>query len=106
MTYDDGFADVRRRRDVWPVRALRWCSGVLAGGVVVLAGVIAVVAYLSSDRDFPGPGGESVAAHVAGAEVVVGLQVVADRRRGGTAALASTAVFAVTALLLWTQWWT
>ncbi|WP_430331642.1 hypothetical protein [Rhodococcus sp. ACT016] len=102
----DGFgAESRRRSDSWAVRALRGLSGVVAGGVVVLTAVVAGVAYLSSDRDFPGPGRESVAAHVVATVLVVIAQVVADRRRGAAAALASAAVLVVTGLLLWTQWW-
>ena len=105
MTYD-GFGDGRRRRsDAWAVRALRGLSGVVAGGVVVLTLVVAGVAYLGTDRGFPGPGRESIVAHVVASAVVVVLQAVADRRRGGASAVASTAVLAVTGLLLWTQWW-
>lgn len=103
----DGFGDERRRRsDMWAVRALRGLSGVVAGGVVVLTLVVVGVAYLASDRDFPGPGRESIAVHVVASVAVVTAQVLADRRRGAGAALASAAVLVVTGLLLWTQWWT
>ncbi|MDH6282973.1 hypothetical protein [Prescottella agglutinans] len=103
----DGFGGERRRRssDMWVVRALRGLSGVVAGGVVVLTLVVIGVAYLASNRDFPGPGRESVAAHVVSSVVVVVAQVLADRRRGAASVLASAAVLAVTGLLLWTQWW-
>ncbi|MCL2533139.1 MAG: hypothetical protein FWE39_03145 [Nocardiaceae bacterium] len=102
----DGFGDAgRRRTGSWAVRALRGLSGVVAGGVVVLTAVVVGVAYLASDRDFPGPGRESVAAHVLSSVLVVVAQVVADRRRGVPAAVASAAVLVITGLLLWTQWW-
>lgn len=105
MTYN-GFGDTRRgRSDSWAVRVLRGLSGVATGGVVVLTAVVAAMGYLASDRDFPGPGRESIIAHVTASVVVVVLQVVADRRRGGAAALASLAVLVVTGVLLWTQWW-
>ena len=105
MTYQN-FGSVRRRpRDSWVARTLRGLSGVVAGGVVVLTVVVLVAAYLASDRDFPGPGAESIAAHVVASVLVVGLQVFSDRRRGGTSALASGAILVITALLLWTQWW-
>ncbi|QCQ90326.1 hypothetical protein [Rhodococcus sp. SGAir0479] len=105
MTYE-AFGTARRRRaDGWAVRMLRALSGLATGGVLVLTVVVAVVGYLASSRDFPGPGGESIAAHVAASIIVTGLQVVADRRRGAGAALAALAVFVVSGALLWTQWW-
>lgn len=105
MTYN-GFGDTRRRpSDSWAVRALRGLSGVAAGGVLVLTVVVAVVGYLAPARAFPGPGRESIVAHVVACLLAVGLQVVADRRRGGAAVLASAAVLVVTGVLLWTQWW-
>ncbi|PTR30214.1 hypothetical protein C8K36_10262 [Rhodococcus sp. OK519] len=105
MTHDQ-FGSVRRRhRDPWAARLLRGLSGVVAGGVVVLTAVVLVTAYLASNRDFPGPGAESIATHIAASGVVVGLQVFADRRRGGVAAMAAILILAVTGLLLWTQWW-
>ncbi len=105
MSVDDFGYERRRRSDLWAVRVLRGLSGVVAGGVVVLTLVVVGVAYLASDRDFPGPGRESIAAHAVASVVVVAAQLLADRRRGAVAALASTAVLAVTGLLLWTQWW-
>lgn len=101
----DGFDGVRRRGDSWAVRALRGLSGVVAGGVVVLTLVVIGTAYLASDRGFPGPGGESITAHVLASVAVVGLQVFADRRRGGTAVMSAIAALAITGLLLWSQWW-
>lgn len=103
MTYD-GLGAVRRR-DPWMTRVLRGLSGVVSGGVVALTAVVLGAAYLASDRDFPGPGAESIAAHVLASVLVVGLQVYSDRRRAGASFAASTAVLVVTALLLWTQWW-
>lgn len=104
MTWD-GFDGVRRQRDSWAVRGLRALSGVVAGGVVVLTLVVIGAAYLASDRGFPGPGGQSITAHILASIAVVGLQVFADRRRGAAAAVSALAVTAVTGLLLWSQWW-
>ncbi|QBJ97801.1 hypothetical protein ERC79_19040 [Rhodococcus sp. ABRD24] len=104
MSYG-GFGSVRPRRDSWMVRALRALSGVVAGGVVVLTLVVIGAAFLASDRGFPGPGRESIVVHVLVSIGVVALQVVADRRRAGAAALSSVAILVFTGLLLWTQWW-
>jgi hypothetical protein len=54
-------------------------------------------------EDFPGPGVESVVVHVAAAVLTVAAQLRADRPRGSV--LASLAIFAVTGIVLWTQWW-
>lgn len=82
------------------VRAL---AGTLTAGLVVLALVVTGAAVLGLRRDFPGPGLESVAAHVLGALVALAVQVRADRGRGGVLAL--LAVTAIAVALLWTQWW-
>ncbi|MFZ2526248.1 MAG: hypothetical protein WAX14_01150 [Rhodococcus sp. (in: high G+C Gram-positive bacteria)] len=93
------------RRDNVGVRALRALSGLVCGAVVVLAVVVGGAQYLSGDRGVPGPGAESVSAHVVAAVVVIAAQVSADRRRG-TAVLPGSAVVFVTAIfLMFTQWW-
>jgi hypothetical protein len=84
------------------VRAL---SGLVAGGLVVLAAVVIGAAVLGDERGFPGPGDESIAWHVVSALVVVPAQVYADRRRGLAAFGGSVLVFVVAGLLIWTQWW-
>lgn len=94
----------RRRRSA-PARALQALSGAITAGVVLLALVVIVTAYLGPRRGFPGPGAVSVSAHVAAAVVVVVAQRFADHRRGPVALAGSVTVFFVTGLLLWTQWW-
>ncbi|TQF65629.1 hypothetical protein FK531_20855 [Rhodococcus spelaei] len=80
-------------------------SGAVAAGVVVLALVVIGTAYLGGRRGFPGPGAMSVGAHIAAAVAVVVAQRFADHRRGAAAVAGSVAVFLVTIVLLWTQWW-
>lgn len=87
------------------MRAVRSLSGLVAGGLVVLAAVVIGFAVLGDDRGFPGPGDESVTWHVLGALVAVAAQVFADRRRGPAAFAGSAVVFVAAGLLIWTQWW-
>lgn len=87
------------------VRMLRALSGAVAAGLALLAVAVVVVAVIGSQRGFPGPGAASVAAHCAGAAGALLCQRFADRRRGAIAALASLGVFAITGVVLWTQWW-
>ncbi|OZE79015.1 hypothetical protein CH305_15755 [Rhodococcus sp. 15-649-2-2] len=87
------------------LRFLRGFSGVVTAGLVVLAIGVAVTQYLGHSRGFPGPGGLSVAAHIAAAVVAVVAQRIADHRRGFSAFLGALVVFVVTGLVLWTQWW-
>ncbi|RVW02778.1 hypothetical protein [Rhodococcus xishaensis] len=106
MTYDGYGDEPRNWLDPWTVRALRGLSGIAAGGVLAATIAAVFVAYLATSRDFPGPGGDLITAHVVASTVAVGLQVAADRLRGGASVLASMAVLLVAGLLLWTQWWT
>jgi len=87
---------------VRPVRAL---SGVVAAGTVLLALVVVGASVIGGQRGFPGPGAESVRWHIVVAIVAVAAQLFSDRTTGVRAFFASTIVFAVAALLLWTQWW-
>ena len=87
------------------LRALRGFSGVLTGGLVVLAVTVAVAQWLIGSAARPGPGTTFVAAHGAAALAAVVLQVVADRSRGARAALAATAVLVLTAAVLWFGWY-
>lgn len=87
------------------VRMLRALSGAVAAGLALLAVTVVVVAVLGSQRGFPGPGAASVAAHCAGTAGALLCQRLTDRRRGAIAALASLGVFAITGVVLWTQWW-
>lgn len=91
--------------DFWPVRVLRGFSGFVAGGVVALTLVVVGAAVLGGERDFPGPGTQSVTWHLVASVLVVGVQWWADRRRGVLAVGASVLVIAAAIGLLWTQWW-
>lgn len=80
-------------------------SGAITAGLVVLAIGVAVTQYLGNTRGFPGPGAVSVVVHIVGAIVAIVAQRIADHRTGVGSALASLTVFAVTAAVLWTQWY-
>ncbi|MFC4125512.1 hypothetical protein [Nocardia rhizosphaerae] len=84
---------------------IRGISGIVAGGVVVLLGVVVGAAVIGARRDFPGPGAESLTWHVVAAVTVVAAQVYADRHRGAAAFAGSAIVLGVAGGLLWTQWW-
>jgi len=85
-----------------PTVMVRGVSGVLTGGLVVLALVVAV---LASWRSVAGPSTAVVFIHVAAAAVAVLIQVAGDRRGRSATWLAGAAVLAISAVLLWTQWW-
>ncbi|MBF6218056.1 hypothetical protein IU479_08025 [Nocardia abscessus] len=87
------------------MRLVRGLSGVVAGGTVVGMLVVVGTAVLADRRGFPGPGGESVAWHVAVAAVALAAQIYSDRHRGPAAFTGSMVVFLAAGLLLWTQWW-
>lgn len=97
--------DRAERRDNVAVRAVRALSGLVCGAVVVLAFVVGGAQYLSGDRGVPGPGVESVSAHVVAAIVVIAAQISADRRRGMAALPGSAVVFVTAVFLMFTQWW-
>jgi hypothetical protein len=86
-------------------RVSRGLSGVLAGGLVVLAIALCVVQWLADTSGRPGPGLAVVAGHGVAASAAVALQLAADRCRGRTAALASYCIMALTACVLWFGWW-
>lgn len=87
------------------MRFVRGLSGVVAGGTVVGMLIVVGAAVLAERRGFPGPGGESVAWHVAAATVALAAQIYADRHRAVAALTGSITVFLAAGLLLWTQWW-
>jgi hypothetical protein len=84
---------------------VRGVSGIVAGGLFVLALVVIGAAIEAAKRDFPGPGGESVTWHIAVLVIGLGAQVFSDRHRGFVAFSGSMVVFVAAGLLLWTQWW-
>jgi hypothetical protein len=86
-------------------RIPRGLSGVLAGGLVVLAIAICVAQWLADTSGRPGPGLAVVAGHGVAAAAAVALQLAADRCRGRSAALASYAILLLTACVLWFGWW-
>ncbi|MGQ0716988.1 MAG: hypothetical protein ACT4NP_06655 [Pseudonocardiales bacterium] len=87
------------------VRAGGRLSGLLAGGLVGLAVVVCVAQWLAGTSGRPGPGMAEVVGHVVAALAAVVLQVVADRLRGPSAALASGSVLVIAAVVLWFGWW-
>lgn len=87
------------------LRFLRGLSGIVTGGLVVLALGVAVTQYLGHSRGFPGPGALSVAAHIVAAIVAVIAQRITDHRRGLSAVLGALVVLVAAGLVLWTQWW-
>ncbi|OZC72948.1 hypothetical protein CH274_25405 [Rhodococcus sp. 06-418-5] len=87
------------------LRFLRGLSGIVTGGLVVLALGVAVTQYLGHSRGFPGPGALSVAAHIVAAIVAVIAQRITDHRRGFSAVLGALVVLVAAGLVLWTQWW-
>ncbi len=87
------------------VRAARGLSGLLAGGLVVLAIVVCVAQWLAGTSGRPGPGMPAVVGHVVAALAAVVLQLMADRFRAPLAALASGSVLMIAAGVLWFGWW-
>jgi hypothetical protein len=87
------------------LRIVRACTGLLAGGVVVLTAVVIASAVLGDEHGLAGPGGVSIGGHVAAAIVAVAAQVYADRHRGAAAYAGCLIVPVCAALLFWTQWW-
>ncbi|MFN2497013.1 MAG: hypothetical protein ABR608_14080 [Pseudonocardiaceae bacterium] len=87
------------------LRALRGLSGVLAGGLVALAVTVGAAQWQAGPVDRPGPGTATVAGHAIAALAAVMLQVVADHARGRHAVLATGAVLAIVAGVLWFGWW-
>ncbi|MFP5023174.1 hypothetical protein [Pseudonocardia phyllosphaerae] len=85
-------------------RLLRGLTGVLTGGFVVLTVALLVVAWVASRNGMAGPGSGTVTAHVVGALVAVGGQVVADRRRDRAGTIAAGVVLAVVVLVLGFCW--
>jgi hypothetical protein len=86
------------------VRLLRGFSGVLAGGLVVLAVALVVGAVIAQQRAVPGPDALTIGGHAAAAVAAVLVQRRADRARGTAAIGAVLAVVALTVVVLAVQW--
>ncbi|MGW0004260.1 hypothetical protein [Nocardia grenadensis] len=87
------------------MRLVRGLSGVAAAGLVLLASVVVGAEIIGERRGFPGPGAESVAWHIVVAAIAVVAQVYSDRVRGAASLGAAVVVLGSGAILLWTQWW-
>ncbi len=87
------------------MRVVRGLSGMVAGGILVLAATVATTAIIGARRGFPGPGWTAVTWHVAAAAGVLAAQIYADRHRGFAAFFGCSVVFSVAGYLLWVQWW-
>lgn len=91
-------------REARTVRLLRGLSGLLAGGLVVLALALVTAWAIAQQRAVAGPSALSVAGHLVAAAVSVLVQRTADRRSGPAAASAALLVLLVTAVVLAVQW--
>lgn len=87
------------------LRTVRGFSGVLAGGLVVLAVAVGVAQWLVGSSGRPGPGTDVVVWHAVAALAAVTFQVIADRVRGLRLLLAAGAVLLLTAAVLWFGWY-
>lgn len=95
-------------RTVHPgLRLLRALSGTVAAGLVILAGLTAVAAWLTDRDGAPGPGADIVLGHAVIAVLAVVAQVIADRNgdRPVRALLAVLAVLGLATATLWVWWW-
>jgi hypothetical protein len=83
---------------------LRGLSGLLAGGLVAIVLVLAVLWVVAERDGVPGPGADVVGWHAVAAVAAVLAQRVADRRPGWVGVLAALAVTAITAAVLGFLW--
>jgi hypothetical protein len=101
------------RREPWEqppplaLRVLRWLSGTVAAGLVILACAMAVAAWVTDRDGAPGPGSDIVLGHLTTALLAMVAQVIADRadNRPVRALLAVLAVFVLASATLWVWWW-
>lgn len=89
------------------LRLLRALSGAVAAGLVILAGLTAVAAWLTDREGAPGPGTDIVLGHMVVALLAVVAQLTADRSdaRPLRAVLAALAVLGLASTALWVWWW-
>ncbi|HEY2763856.1 MAG TPA: hypothetical protein VGJ13_07560 [Pseudonocardiaceae bacterium] len=86
-------------------RVLRLLSGVLAGGLVMLALAVGLAKWFLESSGHSGPGTPDVIGHAVAALSAVVLQLVVDRSRGPRAALAAALILVLVAGVLWFGWW-
>lgn len=87
-----------------PARWLRALSGLLAGGLVVLAVALAVAWFVAMNSGSPGPGPSTLFWHGGSAVVAVLAQRHADRHRDAGGTTAAVAVVGITVAVLAVQW--
>ncbi|WP_433292654.1 hypothetical protein ACQPZQ_05480 [Pseudonocardia sp. CA-142604] len=83
---------------------LRGLSGLLAGGLVVLAVALGVAWYVADQAGSSGPGAQTLVWHSVAAVAAVLAQRYADRHRDVGGALAACAVIVIAAVLLSVEW--
>ncbi|MBW0117551.1 hypothetical protein [Pseudonocardia abyssalis] len=86
------------------MRALRKVSGVLAGGLVVLAVALGVAWVAATRTGAPGPAGSFLAWHAVAAVAAVVAQIRADRAPDGRGAGAALVVLVISAVVLAALW--
>lgn len=86
------------------VSVLRRVSGVLAGGLVVLAVALGVAWVVATRTGSPGPAGSFLAWHAVAAVAALVAQVRADRAPDGRGAAPALAVVVISVVVLATLW--
>jgi hypothetical protein len=88
-----------------PGGALGWFTGVVTSAVVLLALLVGGAKVLGNMKGFAGPPADEVVAHIAGAVGAIVLQAGVRRGRWPLKMLATLALLALTAALLWFYWY-
>jgi lipopolysaccharide export LptBFGC system permease protein LptF len=90
-----------------PARSSFWreLTGVLAGGLVVLAVFVLVVEIIAWSRGEQGLGVPSLIGHIVAAVLAVLAQRFADRGSGRIPMIAGCVVVVITVVALWLLWW-
>lgn len=88
----------------WSGNALRRISGVLAGGLVVLAVALGVAWVVATRTGSPGPAGSFLAWHAVAAVAALVAQLRADRAPDGRGAGPALAVVVISAVVLAALW--
>lgn len=85
-------------------RWLRALSGLLVGGLVVLAVALGVGWFVATRAGTPGPGPATLIWHGVGAGAAAALQLYADRHSDWRGTAAAAAAAGVTVVVLAVQW--